>query len=375
MSHPEVFGMTHVVFLGGESVGFGQESLFLLLNRMGIRYFCRMKISASLYSHHGDSLETLVRELDRHQVDFFHIDSKDNAGVFGDIRQIRDWSTTPLDLHLITRSPSIYKEHLRDNPVEMVTYQYELLEERTLPVTLQGETGIAIVSDTSLSVLDGMVDQVDFVLFMTTTPGESGGQFRRENFQRIRTFQKRHPRVRVHVDGGVNAEVSFILRNLGVYSAVSGSYLLNGDSISASLHRLKVAETDSHYRVEDFMIGLRETPILTQERTSLISVLQTIENHGLGLAIITHSDGKLAGISTNADVRRALLESPNDLNRVSPDSLINAHPLVAYADETVSDLLHKVKQTNFPVTYLPVINRQDQVVGTLTFSNLVKGEM
>lgn len=340
-----------------------------------MRYFCSMKISASLYSHQGDSLETLVRELDRHQVDFFHIDSKDNAAVFGDIRQIRDWSTTPLDLHLITRTPSAYAEHLRENPVEMVTYQYELLAERILPVTLQGETGIAIVSDTPLSVLDELVEQCDFVLFMTTTPGESGGQFRRENFQRIRSFQKRHPSVRIHVDGGVNGEVSFILRNLGVYSAVSGSYLLNGESISASLHSLKVAETDSHYRVEDFMIGLEETPVLHKENTSLISVLETIENYGLGLVIITNPDGRLAGISTNADVRRALLQSPHDLNRIAPEALINVHPLVAYADETVSDLLHKVKQTNFPVTYLPVINRQNQVVGTLTFSNLVKGEM
>ncbi|MDP5172362.1 MAG: CBS domain-containing protein, partial [Bacteroidia bacterium] len=323
----------------------------------------------------GQSLEMLVKELDRHQVDFFHIDSKDNAAVFADIHSIRDWSQTPVDLHLITANPFLYLEHLREDRVELVTYQYELLENMELPILNQTETGIAIVSDTPLSALDVVVEQVDFVLFMTTTPGESGGQFRRENFQRIRDFRRRHPQVRVHVDGGVNDEVSFILRNLGVYSAVSGSYLLNGESISASLHSLKVADTNSHYRVEDFMIGLIETPLLPISETHLISVLQTIEDFGLGLAIVTHGDGRLAGISTNADVRRALLKHPQNLHQVPPEELLNTSPLVAYADETVAELLQKVKQTSFPVSYLPVVDRQEKVVGTLTFANLVKGEM
>ena len=338
-------------------------------------YFCNMKISASLYSHHGDSLKDLVRELDRHQVDFFHIDCQDNPSVFKDIQQIRTWSDTPVDLHLITHTPTAYSSHLIQQPVDLVTYQYELLEEKHLPTFSGIETGIAIVSDTPLEALDEIVEQCKFVLFMATSPGKSGGQFRRENFQRIRAFRRRHPNIRVHVDGGVNAEVSFILRNLGVYASVSGSFLLNGESISASLHGLKVAETDSHYRVEDFMIGLDETPVLQVEEASIMGVLRTIEQYGLGLAIIVDSRGKLVGISTNADIRRTLLRSAQDLQQVAPELLINHSPLVAYADNTVTDLLRTVKRTNFPVSYLPVTDRLGTVVGTITFTNLVKGEM
>lgn len=123
------------------------------------------------------------------------------------------------------------------------------------------------------------------------------------------------------------------------------------------------------------MIGLDETPVLQVEEASIMGVLRTIEQYGLGLAIIVDSRGKLVGISTNADIRRTLLRSAQDLQQVAPELLINHSPLVAYADNTVTDLLRTVKRTNFPVSYLPVTDRLGTVVGTITFTNLVKGEM
>jgi pentose-5-phosphate-3-epimerase len=47
--------------------------------------------------------------------------------------------------------------------------------------------------------------------------------------QRIREFRRRYPSKNIHVDGGVNGEVSFILRNIGVDAAVSGSFLMGTD--------------------------------------------------------------------------------------------------------------------------------------------------
>jgi len=42
---------------------------------------------------------------------------------------------------------------------------------------------------------------------MATIPGESGGKFDKSNFTKIREFSQQYPEKKIHVDGGVNAEV------------------------------------------------------------------------------------------------------------------------------------------------------------------------
>lgn len=67
-----------------------------------------MKISASIYSDKQRSLEEIIRDLDAHQVDLFHVDCNDDPSVFQDIERIRKISKTKIDLHLITANPSAY---------------------------------------------------------------------------------------------------------------------------------------------------------------------------------------------------------------------------------------------------------------------------
>ncbi|MFT7588913.1 MAG: ribulose-phosphate 3-epimerase, partial [Limisphaerales bacterium] len=207
-----------------------------------------MKISASIYARHrvgfssnGKSadadehldvdparpLRDTVRMLDEHGVDYFHIDCRDDHAVFEDIKLIRTVSDTPIDLHLITPDPEPYYPAIREFGIECVSVQLESLQQAwDPPADLKKALGLAMISDTSIDAFSPFADSLSFVLFMTTTPGQSGGEFHNTNFRRIREFQAQHPGVRIHVDGGVNQEVSFILRNMGVYSAVSGSYLL-----------------------------------------------------------------------------------------------------------------------------------------------------
>ena len=47
---------------------------------------------------------------------------------------------------------------------------------------------------------------------MTTTPGESGGKFNKINFNKIREFRKKFPEKNIHIDGGINDELGFIMR-------------------------------------------------------------------------------------------------------------------------------------------------------------------
>ena len=72
---------------------------------------------------------------------------------------------------------------------------------------------------------------------------------------------------------------------MGVYSAVSGSYLFDADQLGSALLNLKSNEIDSHFQVRDFMRPLDEAPVLLPEHRSFEEVLKSIEENKLGFTI------------------------------------------------------------------------------------------
>ncbi|OFZ56613.1 MAG: hypothetical protein A3D92_10615, partial [Bacteroidetes bacterium RIFCSPHIGHO2_02_FULL_44_7] len=245
-----------------------------------------MKISASIYSDKKRTLKAVIADLMQHQVDLLHVDCNDDLSVFDDIRVIREMCSIPIDLHIITPTPSKYYSYLSECPVEYLTFQYEDLEEvLDIPESITGRKGIAVITPTSVDIFDAYA-HFDFILIMATIPGQSGGQFDTYNFAKIREFRNKYPDKSIHVDGGVNAEVSFILRNMGVTSAVSGSYLFNAASIGNALMNLTQRDVESHFHVGDFMIPLSEAPVVRRNALNMRSLLETIEEGRLGFALI-----------------------------------------------------------------------------------------
>lgn len=334
-----------------------------------------MKISASIYSDSRNDLAQTISALDAHQVDLFHVDCNDDLSVFDDILALRKISNIPVDLHIITPTPSKYYQRLLEVPVEYVTFQLEpLLEPLIWPSELTAAKGVAITTPTSVDAFDAHTT-CDFILIMATVPGQSGGVFDKENFKKIRTFRKRYPNKSIHVDGGVNGEVSFILRNMGVSTAVSGSYLFKGPSIGHALMNLTTRNHASAYQIADFMMPLEECPLVQITTCSTESILEVIESGSLGFCLVTDEKYTLVGIVSSADIRKALLNQLKNNQAITPESLVNRHPLTISAEQSVIDLLQVLKRTNFPVMYLPVVNEQHQAVGIINFVNLIKGEL
>lgn len=336
-----------------------------------------MKISASIYSDKDNDLLTTINNLNQNHVDLIHVDCKDNLNVFADIEVIQKNSHIPIDLHIITESPERFYPALESFDIDYVTFQYEDLKNKTLhiPAEFGGKLGLAITSNTPIDVFENYQDDFDFILFMATIPGESGGKFDKRNFRRIRDFKKKFPNKRIHVDGGVNGEVSFILRNMGVYASVSGSYLFNASTIGSALLNLKLNEIESHFMVKDFMLDLDESPYISDTNLNLQSILESMKIGKLGFTAVVDDKRQLKGIIGNADLRNGLLHHLNDLNHIEVNELINTKPSVINADYTVYQLLRFIKKQQKPILYLPVVNDDNQLVGTVNFLNLIKGEL
>lgn len=342
-----------------------------------------MKISASIYSGKGKTPEQLVKDLDAHGIDMLHVDCADNDRVFDDIAAIRKISSTPIDLHIISSEPEKYLQQIEDLKIEYVSFQYENLNQ--LPVLPKGSVtrfGLSIISSTPLSIFnDTKVLPLgedlggagfSFVMLMTTVPGQSGGQFNRETFQKVIDFKSRYPKTQVHVDGGVNDEVAYILRLLGVNAIVSGSYLVNHESLSAGLLSLhKSNNGHSNFKVAEFATPVKYLPVLKKNSQDFKTVLQTIDKYAMGFVLVTDDAGKLVGVVSNADVRKGLLRA-EDFNKVTVESIINSKPVSVNQNATVSDIVKLVNGLSFIVLFLPVVDDSGTLKGAVLLNNLTR---
>ncbi len=335
-----------------------------------------MKISASIYSDSTRPLEQVIQDLHEHGVDLFHVDCNDDPKVFEDIQKIRSISDIPIDLHIITDDPTKYFDLLRQHPVEFVTFQYENLSKAlVIPHDISGFKGLAITTYTPVSVFDAYAD-FDFLLVMATVPGQSGGKFDAMNFRKIREFCQKYPAKRVHVDGGVNNEVSFILRNLGVYVSVSGSYLFKGPSVGNALMQLLKNNAQSSYKLEDFCRRRDEAPLVTyKDNLELLEVLEIIERKGFGFCILEDDQNKFIGIISMADIRRGLINTRGACDKLRVDDIINRNTITVKNHSTVREMLSLVRKQTFPITYLPVVDDNNSTFGIVSFVNLIKGEL
>ncbi len=334
-----------------------------------------MKISGSIYSDKKRPLEVVIQDLVQHQVELLHVDCNDDLSVFKDIKLIRSLCDLPIDLHIITEDPNKYYELLRENPVEYLTFQYEDLKvPLKIPNDITGKKGLAVITPTPITVFEDYYDY-DFILIMATIPGQSGGKFDAINFTKIRQFRKQFPQKSIHVDGGVNGEVSFILRNMGVSSSVSGSYLFNGPSIGHALMNLTKREMNSEFQIKDFMIPLSECPVVYLNELTLSSILLSIEKGNMGFCLVVDENDLFKGLVSNADVRRGMIKNLGDLNKINAEELVNKTPTTIEEEDTVLAMLKLIKKCSFPIMYLPVLNKDRKSAGIVNFTNLIKAEI
>jgi predicted transcriptional regulator len=127
--------------------------------------------------------------------------------------------------------------------------------------------------------------------------------------------------------------------------------------------------------VKDFMLDIDESPIINEQDLTLANVLTTMNQGKMGFVTVVGENKTFKGIIGNADLRHGLLKHIDNLNNIKIDELINTKPLVINQDYTVHQLLRFIKKQSKPILYLPVINDNNQAVGTVNFINLIKGEL
>lgn len=174
------------------------------------------------------------------EVDMWHVDCHDDLSVFEDIAELRKYDKRPIDLHIISPAPEKFIPFIARYEIENVCFQYENIQtDYAFEPLYYSKLGIAILPNTELLRLKPYIQNCDFVLFMATVPGMSGGKFNAKILDRVEECKLFYPEKRIFLDGGINDETIEKVRHLEPDSVVSGSYVFKHHDKERAIRTLK----------------------------------------------------------------------------------------------------------------------------------------
>lgn len=200
-----------------------------------------MRIHPSILSSDFANLE---RELSRiSTADAAHIDVMDGHFVpnltigLPVVRRLAEVSPIPLDIHLMIENPDHWAPLYAGPGVESITFHYEAAQDPVALATAIRDTGtraaVAIKPGTEASVVADTIDNYDMVLVMTVEPGFGGQSFMPETLPKLGALRdaarEAGTRVRLQVDGGVDAETIVQAAEAGADTFVAGSAVYGGE--------------------------------------------------------------------------------------------------------------------------------------------------
>lgn len=317
----------------------------------------------------------MARFLEPYGLDYWHIDSREDISVLEDIRGINAISETPIDLHIITKSPRRFLDNLEGLDIARIAFQVEEIEENyhfsKIPNT---EIGLAIqIGNPNLyALVEQYACEVDYILLMMTTPGVSGGKFDQNHFSTIRQLVHQYPDVSWCVDGGVNHEISYILRLIGVDSVVVGSYITGHENMAKAILEIQSRRVKSEYHISDYMTPTYLLPTVEEDHT-VQNMLEQLEKGKIGVVFVLSKGGKFQGIISNADIRRVLIKA-NFSYEMSLSEYINRQPRVMQDIATTAEMIDFLDLTKFPILVLPIIDKFETLKGAISFHKLLKND-
>lgn len=227
----------------------------------------RVKIAPSILAANLADIAGEIEKITVSGADIIHLDVMDGHYVpnltFGlpIIKRIAQLSTLPLDVHLMVTNPEDYLDELAEIPVGYISYHPETVIHNHRFIYRIKEKGIkagwAINPAVSETIINPVVEDLDFILLMSVNPGFSGQTFIPTVYDKIRNIRKMICRkqnnreeesiisseeLEIEIDGGVNEENAPQLISCGADILVAGAYIFHSEDYAAKIRGLRNAE-------------------------------------------------------------------------------------------------------------------------------------
>ena len=201
------------------------------------------------FSHLGQEIEAVQQA----GAEVIHVDVMDGHFVpnitIGPlvVRAVRQVTDLPVDVHLMITEPDRYLQDFAEAGADWITVHVEACTHlhRTIHhiLDLGKKAGAVLNPATSLSTLDYILEDVDFIMLMSVNPGFGGQSFIPSTLEKIRKLRAMLDRVNpgagIEIDGGISPKTIAGVAGAGANIFVAGSAVYGREDYAAAIAELK----------------------------------------------------------------------------------------------------------------------------------------
>ena len=75
-----------------------------------------------------------------------------------------------------------------------------------------------------------------------------------------------------------------------------------------------------------------------------------------------------------ADIRKGLINNYENNKEIKINNIINNSPITINENDNINKMLNSTQNHEFLISFIPVINNENELVGSVTFFNLINSE-
>lgn len=213
-------------------------------------------IAPSLLSANFANLEKDIQMLNSSEADWLHLDIMDGVFVpnisFGlpVVSAVKKLSNKPLDVHLMIVKPENYFEAFAQAGADYISFHIEASTHvhRSIQLLkkLGVKAGVVLNPHTPVSLLEEVIEDLDYVLLMSVNPGYGGQKFIEKTFKKIEKLklliQENGSKALIQVDGGVNTENAQALYKAGADVLVAGNAVFSAENPTTAISKIRNAK-------------------------------------------------------------------------------------------------------------------------------------
>ncbi len=214
-------------------------------------------IAPSLLSANFANLEKDIQMLNSSEADWLHLDVMDGVFVpnisFGlpIVSAVKKLTNKPLDVHLMIVKPENYFEAFANAGADYISFHLEASTHvhRSIQLIkkLGIKAGIVLNPHTPVSLLEDVIQDLDYVLLMSVNPGFGGQQFIDQTYKRIKKLKQliiqTDSKALIQVDGGVNTKNAKALFQAGADVLVAGNAVFSSVNPIETIAQIRNAKS------------------------------------------------------------------------------------------------------------------------------------